>query len=260
MSALFRRLDAAVALAGEAGALAVRMRPGRGTPAAMKGRQDWLTEADGAVERFLSERLAALFPADGFQGEEGGTARGGALRWVVDPIDGTSNYAHGGARWCVSLGLLDGDRVVAGVLAAPALGETYAAAEGRGATLNGMAIRAADTVDLSRAIVEAGWSPRVREGDYLALCQRLMAAGVMLRNGGSGALGLAEVAAGRLDGYVERHINLWDCAGALAVLQEAGAGCSPFVAAYATGGGPLLAAAPGVADALMAVAELPLAG
>ena len=257
MSALSKRLEAATALAGEAGALAMRMRPARGAQAAMKGHQDWLTEADGAVERFLSERLLTLFPADGFQGEEGGTARGGALRWVVDPIDGTSNYARGGTRWCVSVGLLEGDRAVAGVLAAAALDETYAAADGMGATLNGEPIRAANTVELSRAIVEAGWSPRVSDDDYLALCRRVVGAGAMLRNCGSGALGLAEVAAGRVDGYVELHINLWDCAAALAVLQEAGAVCSPFLPRGAAGGAPILAAAPGIAEALARVAALP---
>lgn len=113
MTALERRFEAAQALATAAGALAMRMRPVRGGPGgisagisagiSMKGAQDWLTEADGAVERFLSEQLASAFPEDGFQGEEGGRAREGRLRWVVDPIDGTSNYAHGGARFCVSL-------------------------------------------------------------------------------------------------------------------------------------------------------------
>ena len=258
MSALSERLDAAVALAGEAGAMSLRMRPAPGAAqGSLKGRQDWLTEADGAVERFLSDRLLAQFPADGFQGEEDGAVRSGTLRWVVDPIDGTSNYARGGTRWCVSIGLLDGDRAVAGVLAAPAMGETYAAAHGRGATLNGQPIHAADTADLTRAIVEAGWSPRVQTDDYLALCRRMLEAGVMLRSSGSGALGLAEVAAGRLDGYAELHINLWDCAAALAVLQEAGAACSAFLPRGATSGAPILAAAPGIAEALRVVAALP---
>ena len=93
MRALQGRFETAVALATEAGALAMQMRAA--ITATLKGPQDWVTEADGAVERFLSERLAAAFPADGFQGEEGGIARGGSLRWVVDPIDGTANYMRG---------------------------------------------------------------------------------------------------------------------------------------------------------------------
>jgi len=238
--------------------LAMQMRPPAGAAqATLKGAQDWLTEADGAVEQMLSDALLSAFPSDGFQGEEGGAARAGTLRWVVDPIDGTSNYARGAPRWCVSLGLLDGEVPVLGVLAAPALGETFAACHGRGATLNGAPIRAAETGSLSRAIIEAGWSPRVKLAEYQALCARLQAEGVMLRNGGSGALGLVDVAAGRMDGYAELHINLWDCAAALAVLQEAGAVTTGFLPRGLQGGAPILAAAPGVAEALARVAMLP---
>jgi myo-inositol-1(or 4)-monophosphatase len=238
--------------------LAMQMRPPAGAAqATLKGAQDWLTEADGAVEQMLSDALLSAFPSDGFQGEEGGAARAGTLRWVVDPIDGTSNYARGASRWCVSLGLLDGGVPVLGVLAAPALGETFAACQGRGATLNGAPIRAAETGSLSRAIIEAGWSPRVKLAEYQALSARLQAEGVMLRNGGSGALGLADVAAGRMDGYAELHINLWDCAAALAVLQEAGAVTTGFLPRGLQGGAPILAAAPGVAEALARVAMLP---
>lgn len=258
MSALDARLATAGDLAARAGMLAMQMRPPAGAAqATLKGAQDWLTEADGAVEQMLSDALLSAFPSDGFQGEEGGAARAGTLRWVVDPIDGTSNYARGASRWCVSLGLLDGGVPVLGVLAAPALGETFAACQGRGATLNGAPIRAAETGSLSRAIIEAGWSPRVKLAEYQALSARLQAEGVMLRNGGSGALGLADVAAGRMDGYAELHINLWDCAAALAVLQEAGAVTTGFLPRGLQGGAPILAAAPGVAEALARVAMLP---
>ena len=258
MSALDARLATAGDLAARAGMLAMQMRPPAGAAqATLKGAQDWLTEADGAVEQMLSDALLSAFPSDGFQGEEGGAARAGTLRWVVDPIDGTSNYARGASRWCVSLGLLDGGVPVLGVLAAPALGETFAACQGRGATLNGAPIRAAETGSLSRAIIEAGWSPRVKLAEYQALSARLQAEGVMLRNGGSGALGLADVAAGRMDGYAELHINLWDCAAALAVLQEAGAVTTGFLPRGLQGGAPILAGAPRIAKALAGVASLP---
>ncbi len=253
---LSSRLAVAERLGDAAGALALRMRPPPGAAqASLKARQDWLTEADGAVERFLSDELAAAFPADGFQGEEGGSARDGRLRWVVDPIDGTSNFARGASRWCVSIGLMEGDAFLAGVLVAPALGETYAAVRGGGATLNGARIRAAATVAIDRAIVEVGWSPRVDNAEWLALNRRVLGAGAMLRSGGSGAMGLAEVAAGRLDGYAELHINLWDCAAALAILAEAGAVCSAFLPAGRARGGPLLAAAPGLAETLGGLAR-----
>jgi len=258
VSALGRRFAVAQALAEQAGTLAMQMRPPPGAAqATLKDRQDWLTEADGAVERLLSDGLAAAFPKDGFMGEEAGSTRDGRLRWVVDPIDGTSNYARGAARWCVSVGLIEGDGFLLGVLAAPALNETFAGCQGQGATLNGAPIRAAATERLDRAIIEAGWSPRVAATDYLALCARVLDAGVMLRAGGSGALGLADVAAGRMDGYAELHINLWDCAAALAILAEAGAATNAFLPYGASAGGPILAGAPGIARALAEAACLP---
>jgi len=250
-SKLPARFDAARAIAAEAAALAMAMRPPPGAAqATLKARQDWLTEADGAVERLIAERLQHAFPEDGFQGEETGSTRDGPLRWVVDPIDGTSNYARGATRWCVSISLVAQNAVLLGVLVAPALNETFAACHGAGATLNDAPIHAAATTRLDRAIIEAGWSPRVTQTDYLSLCSGLMAAGAMLRSGGSGALGLADVAAGRMDAYAERHINLWDCAAALAILREAGAAVTPFLPRYATTGGPILAAAPAIAAEL----------
>lgn len=259
MTALQRRFDFARDAAAQAARLAASMQPPPGIGAGtLKGAQDWLTEADGAVERFLSNAVQTAFPDDGFQGEEDGATRTGTLRWVVDPIDGTSNFAHGGARWTVSLGLVEDRTPLLGVLAAPILGDTYAACAGQGATLNGAPIHAAGTTDLSRAMVECGWSPRRSTPDYIALCSRVMGTGAMLRSGGSGALGLAEVAAGRIDGYVELHINLWDVAAALAVLAEAGAFVSGFMDGTGpVSGAPILAAAPGVAAALLEVAALP---
>jgi len=254
--ALDRRLETARHLATQAGELALSLAPPPGAAMArMKGHQDWLTEADGAVEAFLKRELLAAFPEDGFQGEETGTGKAGSLTWVVDPIDGTSNFARGASRWCVSVGLIDGARAVAGVLFAPALGEIFAARDGGGATLNGATIRAAATTDLSRGMVECGWSPRRPNAAFHALCRQVIERGAMLRAGGSGALGLADVAAGRIDGYIELHINLWDVAAALSILAEAGADVSPFMAGNGmTEGNPIRAAAPGVAAALRDVA------
>ena len=252
-AALDRRLETAQHLCAEAGRLALSMRPPPGAAVAtLKGAQDWLTEADGAVEAFLSERIAHAFPEDGFQGEEGGPARDGRLRWVVDPIDGTSNFARGGARFCVSLGLIEYRTPLLGVIEAPALGETFAARKHAGATLNGVPIRAAATAEMARAVVECGWSPRLPNARYNALVAATMDGGAMMRAGGSGALGLADVAAGRLDAYVELHINLWDVAAALSILDEAGALTSDFLGGDGrTAGNPILAAAPGIAADLM---------
>jgi myo-inositol-1(or 4)-monophosphatase len=260
MSAFSERFAAAVQFTTEAAALALSMRTPRATiSATLKGDQDWVTEADGAVERLLSDRLAQAFPKDGFQGEEGGHARSGSFRWVVDPIDGTANYMRGGQRFCVSLGCLNGNAPVIGVIVAPALEETFAACIGMGATLNGVPIRAADTADLARATIELGWSQRRPRQEFLALTDRILAAGAAPRLSGSGALGLADVAAGRLDAYVELHINLWDAAAALTILTEAGATVSNFMAADgAVAGRALLAAAPGIAHTLSAVTTIDL--
>src|ERR1700761_3883477 len=155
LPALQSRIDAAMDLAERAGEIAMSMRPLPGAAQArMKGPQDWVTEADTAVERFLSDELAAAFPSDGFQGEEGGISRGGSLRWVVDPIDGTANYARGAARFCVSLACLEGDTPLIGIIVAPALRETIWAWRDGGAWLNGDPVRAAETAVPQQAIIE----------------------------------------------------------------------------------------------------------
>jgi myo-inositol-1(or 4)-monophosphatase len=253
------RADAAMDLAERAGEIAMSMRPPPGSAhGTMKGPQDWVTEADGAVESFLSEELADAFPSDGFQGEEGGISRGGSLRWVVDPIDGTANFARGAARFCVSLACLEGDAPLIGIIVAPALRETIWAWRGGGAWLNGDPIHAAETSLAKRAIMEVGWSRRRPNADYLKVCERVLADGAGLRQGGSGALGLADVAIGRLDGYAELHINLWDVAAALVILREAGAKVSDFVSGDgATKGNAIVACAPGLAEVWSDLPGLP---
>lgn len=253
------RLDAAMDLAQRAGEVAMEMRPPAGSAqATLKGPQDWVTEADGAVEHFLSEELAIAFPADGFHGEESGVTRNGSLRWIVDPIDGTANYARGAARFCVSLACMEGDTPLIGVIAAPALRETIWAWRGGGAWLNGDAIHVAETQDVTRSIIEVGWSRRRSNADYLKLCERILADGASLRHGGSGALGLVDVAIGRLDGYAELHINLWDVAAALAILHEAGAKVSNFLTEKgSTEGTGIIACAPNMATSWSNLPGLP---
>jgi myo-inositol-1(or 4)-monophosphatase len=147
--------------------------------------------------------------------------------------------------------LLEDRTPLIGVLVAPAEHETFAARLGDGATLNGMPIRAADTTQMARAMVECGWSHRRPPEMFTALVQRVIAAGAAPRMLGSGALALADVAAGRLDAYVELHINLWDVAAALVLLHEAGAHVSPFLEGDGPDrGNPILACAPGIAAEL----------
>ncbi|MBN8926846.1 MAG: inositol monophosphatase [Rhodospirillales bacterium 69-11] len=260
-AALDTRFDTACRLATEAAAIALRLRPPPGAAqATLKGPQDWLTEADGAVERFLSDALAAAFPADGFHGEEGGPARPGRLRWVVDPIDGTANFARGRDRFCISLGLMEDRTPLLGVIVAPALGETFTARQGGGAFLNGTPLRAATTRDPAQAIVEVGWSRRRPNDAFLAVTRHFLDLGCAVRHGGSGTLGLADVAAGRSDAYAELHINIWDSAAALVLLAEAGAALSGFLDGDgAWTGNPMLACAPALAGPFGAPPGIPAA-
>lgn len=225
----------------------------------MKGFQDWLTIADGTVEREFRAMIAEAFPGDAVMGEEQG---GGASErlWIIDPIDGTANFARGDRQWCVSIGFVLNGRPELGLIHAPALGEMWLARRGGGATLNGQPIRAALTSDLRRSTVECGWSTRRPLEDYLGIVTRLYGAGSSVKRSASGALGVAHVANGRTDGYVETHINSWDVAAGLVIAAEAGCRTNAFCSGnWVTEGNPILVAAPGVAEAISAIAGMALA-
>lgn len=221
----------------------------------LKGRQDWLTEADGAVETFLRHEIAKLFPHDQIVGEEqGGT--GGDAMWIVDPIDGTANFARGDRQWCVSLGFARNGIPEIGFLYAPAQDEFYEAVRGAGATMNHAPIKVAPTDDIGQAVVELGWSPRRPAEDYLTLIARTMQAGATVKRSASGALGMAHVANGRTDAYGEVHINSWDVLAGLVIAREAGALMNNFCSgAWVTEGNPILCATPGIARALETIFE-----
>ncbi len=225
-----------------------------------KGPQDFVSAADGAVERLFRGLLLGAFPQDGFLGEEtgGGESRGGGL-WVVDPIDGTANFVRGLPHFCISAAFLAEGEMTLGAILDPVLGELYFARAGRGATRNGERIEAAQTDAMGEAMVEIGWSARVEAARYIDLLGKVMAAGASVRRGGSGALGLAYVADARTDAYAELHINAWDCLAGLLLVREAGGRINPFLAADGLErGGPVLAAAPGIAAAMAEIAGIAL--
>ncbi|WNJ89651.1 inositol monophosphatase [Bosea sp. 685] len=216
----------------------------------MKGAQDWLTVADGAVEDFLRQRLGVLFPSDAVIGEEGGGENSDAV-WIIDPIDGTSNFARGDRNWCISIGFLRQGVPEIGIIAAPALDEVYLGRRGRGATMNGQPIRVSGASDITRAYIEMGWSTRIPAADYLAMIGRGLAAGASVKRSGSGALGLCHVANGRTEAYVELHINAWDVAAGVVIAGEAGAVLNDFFSGDAIAkGNPILCSTPALADAL----------
>lgn len=245
------RYYAALGLAAEAAHLALsyfNKRESLGVT--MKGAQDWLTVADGKVEAFLRERLSALFPQDTVIGEEGGGAASDAV-WILDPIDGTANFARGDRNWCISIGFLADHRPEIGVVAAPALGEVYAARRGAGATLNGEPVAVSGGADIARASVELGWSTRVPATNYVNVIERGYAAGAAMRRGGSGTLGLCHVANGSSDAYAELHINAWDVAAGIVIAGEAGAYVSDFFAGEGIAkGNPILCCTPALAPEL----------
>ena len=208
----------------------------------MKGRHDVVTAMDREVERFIRAAIAARYPNDAVIGEEEGGADGGERVWLIDPIDGTANYARGIPHYCVSIGYLEAGIPTVGVIYDPSHDWLYAGALGEGATRNGTPLTVSTQADLAAATVECGWSTRRSTADYIALVGRVMEAGCAMRRVGSGALGLADVAAGRSEAYCELHINAWDCAAGILLVREAGGHTNDFFAGDGlTGGNPIIA-------------------
>jgi myo-inositol-1(or 4)-monophosphatase len=247
------REKALAAVAREAGELARRLFA---DPASfstkMKGPQDFITAADSAVERSIVERLSAEFPGDAFLGEEGGATGSGEMLWVIDPIDGTANFAHGIPHFCISIALLAGGELALGAIAAPMYGELYLARLGHGASLNGRKMHVVAHADIRQSIIELGWSSRLPARDYTAMLERVLATGATFMRAGSGALGLAYVADGRTHGYCELHINSWDTLAGLLMVREAGGWTNDFLAGDGLSrGNPVLACTPGLREALV---------
>jgi myo-inositol-1(or 4)-monophosphatase len=250
------RLEFAAALALDAGKLA---HSAFGQSAvSSKGRHDLVTEMDGEVERFIRSAIAKRYPDDAIIGEEQGGDAGPRV-WILDPIDGTANYARGIPHYCVSIAYLEDGVPAVGILYDPSHEWLYSAARGQGATRNGERLAVSPCADVSAATVECGWSTRRSTADYLALVQRVMDAGCAIRRAGSGALGLADVAAGRVEAYCELHINAWDCAAGILLVQEAGGLTNDFFAGDGlTAGNPLIACNSALCDTLARVVGIPI--
>lgn len=221
-----------------------------------KGVQDMATEADLAVEQLIRSRLEAAFPGDGFLGEETGQASVGASGlWVVDPIDGTQPFLSGLSSWCVSIAYVRDGTVVFGLVKNPVTDELFAGGQWFAATRNGDPIRPHPGRSVADGLTYLGASPRIGADRLVPVLDRLLRADGMFVRGGSGALGLCDVACGRLIGYVEPHINSWDCLGAVAVLTAAGCRVNDFLAAPGAllEGTRIVAAPPAVFDQLDAI-------
>jgi myo-inositol-1(or 4)-monophosphatase len=198
-----------------------------------KGPQDVVSEADLNTEILIRDRLAAAFPEDAFLGEETGRTETVAEArgiWVVDPIDGTQPFVSNMPNWCVSIAFVLDGRTELGFVCAPARGELFIARRGHGATLNGAPITVRAAARMTDGMVGTGYSSRVPPRDFLLVLGSVLDQGGMFFRNGSGALMLCDVACGRLIGYVEQHINSWDCLAALAMIEAAGGVVSDFLA------------------------------
>ena len=253
------RLLAAQAIAHEAGAFARARFLGASFTVRLKGPHDYLTEVDRETEERIARLLDQAFPGDGFLGEETkgrAAGRGGSI-WVVDPIDGTANFVRGVPRFCVSIACVLAGEVEVGVVYDPMRHELFSARRGRGASLNGTAISVSNATELASSAVEVGWSARHGAAKYLDLVRAVTLTGASPYRSGSGALGLAYVAAGRRDGYVEQHMQPWDCLAGALLVREAGGYVSDFLAGDGlANGNPIIACALGLKDALISAAAV----
>lgn len=243
---LTARFDFALELVREAGDLALGFLDQRDSLAIRsKGLQDMASEADVQTELLIRDRLGRRFPDDGFLGEETGASEFAADQgiWVVDPIDGTQPYISGLTSWCVSIAFVRAGRLLFGMVYAPARGELFAGGVGFPATVNGAPVGRHAGNSITEGMLGVGYSTRVAPGEFIPLFARLLERGGMFYRDGSGALTLCYVAAGRLIGYIEQHINSWDCLGALAVIEAAGLQTSDFLAGEGLRNGNYLIAA-----------------
>ena len=224
-------LELAVAAARDAGSLLLDRfgRPASGVES-KSSTTDMVSDADRAAERLVLDRISAARPDDGLLGEEGGRVGGGSgLVWVIDPLDGTTNYLFGYPVWAVSIACEDEHGGVVAVVHDPCRGETFAAARGRGTTLNGRAVQTRTPRGLERALVATGFAYAARDREFLAaVLTRVLSQVRDIRRGGSAALDLAWVACGRLDGFYEWGIKHWDRAAGMLLVSEAGGGVSVF--------------------------------
>ncbi|MDA0707371.1 MAG: inositol monophosphatase, partial [Proteobacteria bacterium] len=250
------RFDFACATIRDAGALALDYFDRFETlQVKSKGVQDMASEADVETQKLIEAAISARFPGDSFLGEEDPesyAAKPGAGTWIIDPIDGTQPFVNGIPSWCVSIAYVEGTEFRLGVVFDPKNDELFAAMAGAGATLNGRPIKASGATSVAAGLVSIGYSNRVQPEDTLGPLARLFLADGMFHRSGSGALSLAYVAAGRLIGYFEPHMNSWDFAASALIIKEAGGvinDCLPNEAALVNGS-LIMAAAPGVYDEL----------
>ena len=225
-------VEKAAVIAREAGAK-LREFYAQGVETEYKGDVDLVTVADRTSEKLIRERLAEVFPDHGVFGEEGTRERlDSRYRWYVDPLDGTTNFAHGFPHFCVSMGLEErpaglaeneDGKLAGAVIYHPLLDEIFLAERGRGAWLNGRRLHVSKNRVLGESLVATGFPSRKRHASHnIHFYQEFTLRSHGVRRAGSAALDLAYVAAGRLDAFWEFNLNVWDTAAGLLLVEEAG--------------------------------------
>ena len=240
-------LDAATEIALEAGKI-LREEFERPASITYKGEADLVTQADKRSERCIVERLTKYFPDHGIVAEEGtGLGSASGFWWHVDPLDGTTNFAHGYPCFSVSIGLAQGDTLIAGVVYNPYYNELFAATRGQGATLNGKPLHVSKIDKLAASLLCTGFPAHKRIASpniHYYWDFTLRSHGV--RRDGSAALDLAGVAAGRFDVFWEFGLNKWDVAAGVLLVEEAGGKVTDFAGQPYQLGGPMILASNGL--------------
>ncbi len=226
-------LETAIGAARAGGAILVRNW--RSLPAGSvteKQKNDFVTVADRQSEAAIIERIRESYPDDAFLGEEGGASGSAAARriWIIDPLDGTSNFVSGFPFWSVSIAAREGEELVAGVVWDPLRDELYAAERGAGAFRNHEPLHVADRAGVDGAFLATGFPFRHRSriDTYLALFRAVFLQARAIRRAGSAALDLAMVAAGVFDGFFEFRLSPWDIAAGALLIEEAGGELTDF--------------------------------
>lgn len=195
-----------------------------------KSRQDYASEVDALAEKEIIRELRRSYPKYAFLGEEGGAFGQARHTFVIDPLDGTSNYLRGIPHYCVSIGLLEGDEPVHAVIYDPLRNEIFAASRGGGAYLNDRRIRVSTRNEMEGAMLVTGFPPRERKriGPQFEAIRLMLDEAEDIRRTGSAALDLAWVASGRVDAYFEAGVKPWDIAAGLLLVREAGGRCIDY--------------------------------
>ena len=216
---------------------------------------DLVSDADREAEAAIIEVIAASRPDDAVLSEERAQEDAGhsGLRWIIDPLDGTINYLYGIHEWCVSIAVEDASGTVVGVVHAPTRRETFTALRGRGAHMNGDPVHVSGREDLAKALIGTGFAYDARTRAAQAeVVKRILPRVRDIRRPGSAALDLASLASGRIDGFYEAHMELWDKAAGVLLVTEAGGVVSELSDPFGDSHG-VVAAGPKLHDALRAI-------